>query len=479
MALPVGLALGEVQKAPLAELPEPFQVPFGVPPVLKAARRERKADYYRVTMREAEAEIIPGLRTPIWGYNGQFPGPTIRARKGRRSVVRFQNRLPEAMVVHNHGAYADGNNDGHPSDTIRPERAKEYDYNNRQNARTMWYHDHVEHLTAPHVYKGLAGFYLISDDFERDLPLPKGPYDLPVMIQDRLFNEDGSFSEDTTTPGNVMLVNGRPQPRLEVGARKYRLRLLNASNIQTVRLALVDAAAPQTNIPFTVIGTEGGLMEAPVTVAELPVAAAERYEVVVDFSAHPVGTRLVMKNLASLRPSTEDVMCFDVVRQETDGSSVPEVLRPAESQLDPTHQPADPDSAVRTKTWTLDQADGNWTINGMIWDEDRIDAAPREGETEIWEFVNATGVEHPAHVHLTNFKVLDRNGAPPQPYENGWKETVTVGGFQTVRVLIKWPRVPVERGSRSPYIRRYPFHCHQLQHEDHMMMAQFRVGKAL
>jgi len=481
LALPSGVvasrAASTASSDPLTTLPEPFQVPLSVPPVLKRGGRGRNADYYRVVMRKAEAEIIPGLSTRIWGYNGLFPGPTIQARSGRASVVRFSNKLPEGMVVHNHGAYADGNNDGHPADVVRPRTHKTYSYNNSQNARTMWYHDHVMDLTSPHVYKGLAGFFLIQDDFEDGLPLPKGPYDVPLMIQDRSFNSDGSFSDNHEIPGNVMLVNGKPQPRFEVAARKYRLRFLNASNVESFELALALESGEPVAGPLTVIATEGGLLETPVSIPSLPIVPAERYEAVVDFSAYPVGTRIVLKNLKSFRPSTDDVMCFDVVRQGTDDSSVPSTLRPPEAQRDATHLAEDPDSAVRTRTWTFEQTSGHWTINGKMWDENRIDADPREGETEVWEFVNNGGVEHPAHVHLTNFKVLDRNGNAPFAYENGWKETVSVGPFQTVRVLIKWPEVPVE--SKSPYARRFPFHCHQLAHEDHMMMAQFEVGEPL
>ena len=476
LTIPAGIVASRASSTassdPLTTLPEPFQAPFSVPPVLQRDSRTRTTDYYRIAMKQADAEIIPGLSTRIWGYNGLFPGPTIRTRSGRAAVVRFANKLPEGMVVHNHGAYADGNNDGHPADVVRPGTYKNYAYNNLQNARTMWYHDHVMDLTSPHVYKGLAGFFLIRDDFEDGLPLPEGPYDVPIMIQDRSFNSDGSFSANHEVPGNVMLVNGKPQPRFEVEARRYRLRFLNASNVESFELAL------DSGEPLNVIATEGGLLEAPVSVPSLPIVPAERYEAVVDFSAYPAGTRVVLKNLESFRPSTDDVMCFDVVpRQSADDSSVPATLRPPEAQRDATHLAGDPDSAVRTRRWTFEQTMGHWTINGKMWDEDRIDAAPREKETEIWEFVNEGGVEHPAHVHLVNFKVLDRNGNPPFAYENGWKEMVSVEPFQTVRVLIKWPKVPV--GSKSPYVRRYPFHCHQLAHEDHMMMAQFKVKEPL
>ncbi len=112
-----------------------------------------------------------------------------------------------------------------------------------------------------------------------------------------------------------------------------------------------------------------------------------------------------------------------------------------------------------------------------MWDANRVDASPKEGDSEVWEFVNDGGVEHPAHPHLINFRVMERNGRAPLAHERGWKETVAVGPFETVRVLMKWPKVPVTPGSTSPWLRKYPFHCHQLEHEDHMMMVQFEVTK--
>ena len=471
LALPAGLGAARIAGGePLASGAAPFEAGLTIPPVLRPVRRTASADFYRVVMREDEAQIVPGQPTPVWGYNGIFPGPTIRARKGRKAVVNYVNNLPEDMVVHVHGAYADGNNDGHPNDPIQPGRSKSYVYNNNQNARTMWYHDHAMDLTSPHVYKGLAGMYLIGDDFEDRLPLPKGPYDVPLMIQDRTFTADNAFNYPGGVFGNLILVNGKPQPRFEVAARRYRFRVLNASNAQSFELAL------DSGEPLTVISTEGGLLGEPLDVTTLPITMAERYEVVVDFSRYPVGSRVVLKNLKGLGAGTRDVMCFDVVRRESDPSSVPSTLRPPSAQVDPTHLSDDTSVVRATRRWVFDQTGGHWTINGLHWDANRIDASPREGDAEVWEFVNAGGVEHPAHPHLINFRVMERNGKAPHAHEKGWKDTVSVGPFETVRVLTKWPKAPIEPGSSSPFVRRYPFHCHQLEHEDHMMMLQFELN---
>lgn len=470
LALPAGLAARSAGAEPLAATATPFEARLTVPPVLRPVRRTSTTDFYRVVMREAEVQVVPGQKTRIWGYNGAFPGPTIRARKGRRTVVKYDNDLPEDMVVHLHGAYADGKNDGHPNDPIKPGNSKAYVYNNNQNARMMWFHDHAMDLTSPHVYKGLAGMYLLGDDFEDRLPLPRGPFDVPLMIQDRTFTADNAFNYPGGVFGNLVLVNGKPQPRFEVQARRYRLRLLNASNAQSFELAL------STGEPMTLIGTEGGLLERPIEVTSLPITMAERYEVVVDFSRYAPGTQVILKNRKGFGDGTKDVMLFDVkAREGEDRSRVPSTLRPRSAQVDPTHLSDDTSPVRQTRRWIFDQMGDHWTINGLMWDAGRVDATPREGDAEVWEFENKTGVDHPAHPHLFNFRVMERDGRAPRDYEKGWKDTVSVGPFETVRVLTKFPRVPVQPNNTSPWARKYPFHCHQLEHEDHMMMLQFEV----
>jgi spore coat protein A len=194
---------------------------------------------------------------------------------------------------------------------------------------------------------------------------------------------------------------------------------------------------------------------------------------VVDFADVPVGGSVVLKNLGG-KDGTANVMRFDVTHRVEDDSRVPPVLRPPKDQEDPTHLPADPSEAVRTRRWVFKRQHGYWSINGKIWDPDRIDAAPREGEVEIWEFVNnGGGWVHPIHLHMANFKILSRNGRAPRPWERGWKETVFLDGNETARVLIKFPEVPVE--GTGEYTRRYAYHCHLVEHEDHDMMLQFEV----
>jgi len=435
----------------------PFQVPLPIPPLLNPVYTDSTTDYYQVTMQETQVQILPGLTT-IWGYNGLFPGPTIRAKTGRTVVMRQTNNLAVRTSVHLHGGHVAPEMDGHPTDLIEPGAYKDYVYPNNQIASTLWYHDHALGITATNVYMGLAGFYLIEDEVETSLNLPNGNYDVPLAIQDRLFNPDGSFYYPPFTYatlmngvlGDTVLVNGAVQPYFQVANRKYRFRILNGSNAREYELALSSGQS------FVQIATEGGLLPEPVTRSTILVAPGERVEVIIDFSPYAMGTQVILKNLLGVG-STADVMRFDVVGEEEDTSFIPSSLR----DFDVLSLA----SATRDFRLSFDRMQGLWVINGNPFDPARIDATPRLGATEIWSFNNRSTMAHPMHIHNVMFQILDRNGVKPSPGEAGWKDTVRVGPRERVRVIAKF----------TDYTGIYVFHCHNLEHEDRMMMGQFQV----
>mgnify|MGYP001198374888 FL=1 len=276
VALPLGRMIGpmnELAEAGAVTSPpvEPFQVPLPIPPVLKPVRSDASADYYEMVQREATAEILPGYRTTIWGYEGIFPGPTIEARSGRQVIIRQRNELPVPVVTHLHGGVTPPESDGYPTDLILPvsghagamhhhsgavtHGTRDYVYPNQQRAAMLWYHDHRMDFTGPQVYRGLAGLYIIRDEIEDALPLPRGEREVPLVITDRTFTADGELYYPSLDPtlqgrpgvvssfangmfGDTILVNGAPWPVLEVGTARYRLRLLNASNARPYLLAL-------------------------------------------------------------------------------------------------------------------------------------------------------------------------------------------------------------------------------------------------
>jgi len=452
LALP-GTGVGVVTARDL----KPFRVPLAIPPVMSPVRRERNRDIYEVTMRKATAEILPGKRTRTWTFDGSFPGPTIEATRGREIVIRRRNALRVPTTTHLHGGEVPWRSDGHPGLAIAPGQTYEYVYPNQQEAATLWYHDHLCKHTSKNNYMGLAGLYIIRDEAEEELNLPRGRYDIPLVLQDRRFHSDGSFAfKDKVDDvlGDVYLVNGRPMPFLKVANRKYRFRILNASHSRGYRLTL------DSGEPLIQIGSDQGLLAAPTPGADIPLWPAERAEVVIDFSKYPVGSRIVLQDAGDAIDPTaaRPLMRFEVNREEDDTSSLPPVLRQIEKLL--------PLPGVVEREFVLRKnATGKWVINGKPFDAQRIDISPKLGDTEVWTFNNQSSVTHPMHIHLVRFQVLDRSNLQVSPTEMGWKDTVRVDPSARVRVIMRF----------DGFTGRYMYHCHNLAHEDHSMMGQMRV----
>ena len=443
-ALPVrGTTTSAGRRAQASSPFTPFRAELPIPPELLPTRR----NVYDLRIAEGLAEILPGFQTPVWGYDGIYPGPTIRARKGHEVVVRQRNTLSFDVNVHLHGGAVPAAHDGHPMDLIAPGAAKTYRYPNRQDAATLWYHDHAHGRTARSIHHGLAAFYLLQDDLERELGLPRGEFDVPLMIQDHAFNRDGSFryaaDVDPGFLGDTVLVNGAVAPRMRVKRRRYRLRFLNASNAREYRLVLGRGR------PMTVIGSDGGLLERAVRRTRLPLAPAERTDVVIDFRDFAPGSRLVLRNELG-GAGTVAVMRFDVVGGGgTEEARLPRRLRPRERIPRPVTD--------RRFELSLSTMRGlEWQIGGLSFDMQRVDARPRLGTTERWQFVNTSQRLHPMHLHGFLFRV---GGVA------GWKDTVAVRPDTSVTVQPYF----------APYPGRYVFHCHALEHGDFGMMLQLEV----
>ena len=434
----------------------PFRVPLRIPPVLQPVRRTADCDYYVMTMRRARVEILPRKTTTIWGFDGRFPGPTMKVKKGRPVVVRRINRLGVPANAHLHGGKVAPAHDGHPTDLIEPGDRRKYVYWNDQDSATLWYHDHAHHHTSRNNYMGLSGLYIIEDEEEeRDLNLPRGRFDIPLILQDRSFRRDGSFrfrDRHNNVVGDTLLVNGRPTPYFKVANRKYRFRILNAANSRGYELALSSGE------PLVQIASDGGFLATPHMAATIPLWPSERAEVVIDFSKYAVGSQVVLVDKRDpVDPAQQiPIMRFDVEREEPDDSSIPSTLRQIER-----FAPGLPD---RRFDLTINSNE-LWTIDHKPFNPRRIDARPRRGDTEIWEFRNLTSVTHPMHIHLVKFQILERSDLAISGGELGWKDTVRVDPSRNVRVAMRFER----------FTGRYVFHCHNLAHENHSMMGQMKV----
>jgi FtsP/CotA-like multicopper oxidase with cupredoxin domain len=463
-------------------LPQPFTIPFKTPPVLQPVRQTANYDYYSMVQRQASVEILPGLQTDIWGYNGLAPGPTIVNHQGRHAVVQHVNDLPSVhptqrynvwTSTHLHGSASKPQYDGYASDITEPGQWKDYVYPNIQEARTLWYHDHGVHITSPNVYMGLAAMYILHDSHELSLPIPHGKYDVPLIISDAMFEDNGQLLYDDNDHsgvyGDVILTNGVPWPAMKVERRKYRFRILNASVSRSYNLRLSSGE------PLITIATDGGLMPTPRPVGSLKVGMAERYEVVIDFSKYQIGQQVVLENDSPDNNidynTTGNVMAFEVVSEATNTSNneVPIDLNPKMHVMGLQES-----ESVKTRFFEFKRDADRWTTNGTTWDDvvnsdyKMVLANPAPNDVEIWELENKSGGWfHPIHVHLVDFKVLDRNGRAPFDYERGPKDVVYLGEGERVRVIMRFEH---QQG-------RYMMHCHNLVHEDHAMMAQFLVGE--
>jgi spore coat protein A len=503
LALPFGGAVNATSPSQLAakHMPIPFATRFTKQPVLAGQLREDADGPFRlfeVAEKLGSASIVPGLATPVYGYNGLVPGPVIKVRQGQRVKLRVRNQLPAKhpyghdfnTSTHLHGSASLPQFDGYADDVAHPGDYKDYWYPNWQPARTLWYHDHNVHTTAQNAYSGLAAQYHLSDAAERNL-LPQGNYDVPITISDVMFAADGSLAFDDRSHaglmGDVILVNGKPWPVLQVKRRIYRFRVLNASISRSFRLRLSNGA------PMVMVATDGGLMPKARPVVEYRHAGAERYEFLVDFSKFPVGTSIVLRNLSNKNnvdyDDTDKVMRFDIVDDaelppDTPGSrtlsSMPDTLVNSEA-MSLTNEQVDGELFLRLGR---DDVTNVFEINSESWHDDVVTSGYKDTLTKVdpdevqeWTIENRTGGGwfHPLHIHLVDFQIISRNGLPPFDYERGPKDVVYVAEDETVRVRMKFTLQDGGGTSRNAG-GRYMIHCHNLPHEDHDMMHQFAVG---
>ncbi|HXJ21998.1 MAG TPA: multicopper oxidase domain-containing protein [Polyangia bacterium] len=436
--------------------------------------------------------------TRAWTYDASFPGPTIEARNGHPILIEWMNALPQRhflpidhtlcgagadkpevrAIVHVHGGKVPPESDGYPEDWITPGKSLTYLYPNAQDAATLWYHDHAMGIERLNQYAGLMGVYLMRDDHEAALGLPGGAHELPLVLCDRWFGQDGqlrySASEDPAAPWvseifcDAHLVNGKLFPYLDVEPRRYRLRVVNGSNSRFYYLSFDPGVVAHQ------IGSDQGLLSAPLELATLTLAPAERADVVVDFS-DAAGKNVLLKS------QSFQLMQFRVGR----GRPAREPALPRKLRDIPRPRP---EAAVTTRTLALNEYHDAgrhrmlMLLNGKRW-HDPVTERPRLGTAEVWNLMNLTEDTHPIHLHLVRFRILDRQAfdadefktsgklvlqgkpIPPTPDEAGWKDTVRAEASMMTRILIQF----------DGYAGRYVWHCHVLEHAANEMMRPFEV----
>ena len=489
--------------------------PFGVLDVVAPLKIRATAASFPLLPGPASQAPSPFLLYQTEHAGQAYQNPILRIESGARFTASLDNALTEPTIIHWHGLHTPAKMDGHPSDTIAPGARYDYDFTVRNRGGTYWYHTHAHELTAKQAYNGLASFFLVEDDDQRKLAraldLKLGVTDLPLVIQDKQFDAQGKLVYRPNAHesmmgwlGDIVLANLTPNAVHTVTPRTYRLRLLNGSNARIYRLAFVKGINGGQALPFTVIGTDGGLIERPETVTEAFLAPGERLDVLFDAAQAQPGDTVFLKSLAFDPMENEgagrgmggmggqgmgqmmagmgssrlplgaafNVLKLAVTAGDRAATALPTVLSAV--------KPIRTEGALERKI-ELSMEHMRFLINGRTFRMDEIAFEVKRGAVEIWSISNPTvGMPHPMHIHGFSFQVLERLNSPPQwsatarfgkgraVSDLGWKDTVLVWPGETVRIAIDFAH-------DFPGSQTYVFHCHNLEHEDAGMMINFRV----
>jgi FtsP/CotA-like multicopper oxidase with cupredoxin domain len=449
---------------------------------------------FDLTIQESEMEFYPGVFTQTMGVSFPILGPTLIMEKGENISIIFDNQLADTTTIHWHGMHVPAEFDGGPHTPIPPNTIWNPHFEVKDHASTMWYHPHLMHKTNAHVQMGIAGFVIVRDDEEVLLNLPReyGVDDLPVVFQTKTIDENYQIVTDMDYSGldTLLLVNATRDAFVEVPAQVIRLRLLNGASERSFNVGLDNGDN------FSVIGTDGGLLPAPVEVNQLLISPGERYEILVDLN-NMSGEIVNLLNVGTAIPA-------GVYGTQTmggmGGSSIPHY---ADNPLNGSDFPLlelrvidqnenavtiIPESLVNVEFWNVDDVDetraiqfspvvmgpdgslnGPFLFNGESFDIDVVNYEIPFNNVEIWELTNQTIISHPFHIHDVQFNLLEINGETPPLHMQGWKDVVLVPAqFGTAKFITKFNDFS---DANVPYM----YHCHILTHEETGMMGQFTV----
>lgn len=483
----------------LAQSTPDSSTPLAIPP-LEEGELIEGVRHFQLNLQQGSSSFIPGTTTATFGINGNYLGPCLRLNRNEAVSMHVENQLGEPTTLHWHGFHLPVSEDGGPHQVIASGDSWNPQFSVVQFAGTFWYHSHMLDKTGEQVYKGLAGLIIVEDEEQQlELPSDYGVDDIPLIVQDRRFNEDGSFQylsayADSVIGmhGDTILVNGTRQPYFEATSRLVRFRLLNAANARTFSFAFSDGRE------FQQIASDGGLLDTPVTLTRLDLACAERAEIIVDFSN---GQDVKLISLASPPAFSEFPGAMSEIMRSLNAQQFDILsIRPQAQLQDNANLPAQlasiyrlPEAAAtNTRQFLLSMGSGmrsgddrgpgrgtrngngggygggNVSINGRRMAESFINERITFNTTEIWELSNSSPMMHPFHVHNGQFQILDRNGVQAPANEMGWKDTVKVGSGEKVRIIMRFTDFIDDQ---IPYM----YHCHILEHEDRGMMGQFLI----
>lgn len=439
---------------------------------------------FNLTIKDTFAQLTPGNQTITAGINNKFWGPTLIFKKGDVVHLNVKNKLNEATTLHWHGFHLPAVMDGGPHQVIPAGTLWQPYWKVTNNAATYWYHPHLHEMTEEHITKGIGGLIIVRDEEESALPLPRkyGVDDIPLVLTDRSFNSQKQF---TTVPyGDSMMVNGTLRAQTSVPAQVVRLRVLNAAIERSFNIGFSD------NRNFYIITSDGGLLNAPVSVNRYLLHAGERVEILVDFkgqSGQSFDLKAYNSTLANAIAGGENfpggpfanylgkkdftMVHLNVSAQTSNPiTSIPTtlknnvLLKAADANLTRIITMSD-STGVRSPTILGPNA---FILNHKLFDINYNNNNVPVGNTEIWEIRSTSGFGHPFHIHDVEFNILSINGAAPPAAQAGWKDVVFVPSRQTVRFIAKFE-------DYADALHPFMYHCHISLHEDEGMMGQFVV----
>ncbi len=434
----------------------PATAPLSIPPLLEPAT-ENGVSQYELTIGTSQHDYKQAGMTDTYSYNGMSVlGPTLRLRTGDSVAINVTNALDEVTTTHWHGADLPAEDDGGPHSLIEPGATWVADFEVIQPAATLWYHPHAHGTTAEHVYRGAAGLIIIEDDNPAAAALPAtyGVDDIPVIIQDKDFTEDGQldFAIDEDDDGKfyaTLTANGTIDPYVEVPGGLVRLRLLNGSQARIYNLGVEGAQMVK-------IASDGGYLAGPVELEQLVLAPGDRAEIIVNIGTESAAlVDSAFGRVLELRPNESALGTGALPDKLATIERIPE----SEITVDRSFRMGD-----ARNFWEFDPT---WAINGAQFDMNRIDVTVQLGDTERWTLSSDDG-QHVFHPHQIQFQILAINGEPPPPEESGWEDSVLV---DTGREVVIAARFNTYAAEDIPYM----FHCHVLDHEDLGMMGQFLI----
>lgn len=444
-----------------------------------------------LTLQEGTTQFYNGVTTNTMGANGSLLGPTVIMNQGDNVDITVDNQLTDSTTIHWHGLHVKPEDDGGPHTVIQPNDTWNPQFEVLDKAGTYWYHPHLHMQTDKHVSKGIAGLILVRDNEEAGLNLPMdyGVDEFPLVLQTKGFDANGQILVHTDLDTSVM-VNGTVNAVTDFPAQVVRLRVLNGSSQRVMELGFSD------NRSFSLIGTDGGLLTAPLTMTRYRIAPGQRADILVDLSTS-LGDNFQLMSFASELPNAlygaaqpgmgpgatgslpdytsnplngNDYQLLDI--NVTAATANPIQTIPSSLATFTPLQEADAD-VTRTLTFTsagqMGDLSGPFLINGSSFDMNTINYTIPLNNTEIWSLTNQTPIGHPFHIHDVQFFILDINGNPPPPELQGYNDVVMVpAGMGNVRFIAKFTE---HTSDTVPYM----YHCHMLTHEDDGMMGQFLV----